>query len=89
MKKLDFNFGIKDLDGNELGKASKVFAGTLISEKGGDAVKLFDWAMSLNKEGKIEVDESDFNKIKEIAEKSENLTILSKAQLLKYLATVK
>jgi len=89
MKKIDLNFGINDLDGNELVKANKLFANALMNEKKGEAVKLFDWAMTLNKEGIISVDESDFNKIKEIAESSETLAILSKAQLLKYLATVK
>lgn len=89
MKTINLNFQIKDLDGKDIGLANKAFANTLMAEKGGDAVKLFDWAMSLNKEGKIEVDESDFNKIKEIIEKSETLFIIAKAQLLKYLLALK
>lgn len=89
MKKVDLNFQIKDLDGNDIGLANKAFANTLMAEKSGDAVKLFDWAMTLNKSGIIEVDESDFNKIKDIIEKSETLFIIAKAQLLKYLLTVK
>jgi len=89
MKKLNLNFPITDLDGLELAKANKLMAGALMQEKNGDAVKYFDWAMTLNKEGVIEVDASDFNKIKEIAEKSEAITIIVKAQLLKYFATVK
>jgi hypothetical protein len=91
MKTLDLNWSIKDLDGNEIAqaKASKLLANALISEKKGDAVKYFDWAMALSKDGVISVDESDFNKIKEIVENSEILAILSKAQYLKYIATVK
>lgn len=89
MKKINLNFQITDLDGKEIGLANKAFANTLMGEKSGDAVKLFDWAMSLNKAGIIEVDESDFNKIKDIIEKSETLFIIAKAQLLKYLLSVK
>jgi hypothetical protein len=89
MKKLDLNFAITDLDGNELAKANKLMAASLMQEKNGDAVKYFDWAMTLNKEGAISVDESDFNKIKEVVEKTEAVTIIVKAQLLKYFATVK
>jgi hypothetical protein len=89
MKKLNLNFAITDLDGNELAKANKLMAASLMGEKNGDAVKYFDWAMTLNKSGIIEVDESDFNKIKEIVDKTEAITIIVKAQILKYFSTVK
>jgi hypothetical protein len=89
MKKLNLNFAINDLDGIELARANKLLAASLMAEKNGDAVKYFDWAMTLNKEGIIEVDESDFNKIKEIVEKTEAITLIVKAQILKYFSTLK
>ena len=91
MKTIELNWSIKDLTETEIpnAEANKLLANTLISEKKGDAVKLFDWALTLTKEGVITVDESDFNKIKDIIENSDTLAILSKAQFLKYFATLK
>ena len=89
MKKLNLNFAITDLDGKELIQANKLMANSLMGEKKGDSIKLFDWAMTLNKEGIIDVDASDLTKLKDITENSESLAILAKAQILKYLATVK
>lgn len=91
MKKLDLNWKIKDLDGKEIdeAKASGLLGSALIGEKNGDAIKLFDWAVTLRKEGSISVDDSDFTKIKDIVEKTEMLPIITKAQLLKYLNEVK
>ncbi len=91
MKTIDLNWSIKDLDEKEIdnAKANKLFAGSLMAEKNGDPVKYFDWAMTLNKTGIIEVDDADFDKLKEVVKSSESLAMLSKAQYLKYFATVK
>lgn len=92
MKKLDLNFKLTDLDGNviEGGEVNKLFAGLLMSQKNGDAVKFFDWAVTVNKTGVIEVDSSDFSLIKELVKNNDGyLTVLSKAQLLNYLETIK
>lgn len=95
MKNLDLNFPFIGIDENPImqqGKeliAGEVLAGVLISEVKGDAIKYFDWAVSLNKRKVIEIDESDFIKLKSLVSETEKLTILLKAQLLKYFETLK
>lgn len=92
MKKLDLNKNLVDLDGNEIenSKLGKLVAGLLMSQKTGDSIKFFDWAVTLHKTGIIEVDEADFTTIKTmVKDNSEYLTMISKAQLLKYFGTVK
>lgn len=95
MKKLDLNFPFVGIDENPIlqqGKeliAGEVLAGVMISEVKGDAIKYFDWAVSLNKRKVIEIDESDFIKLKSLVSETEKLTILLKAQLLKYFETLK
>lgn len=95
MKKLDLNFPFIGIDekpifqqGKEL-IAGEVLAGVMISEVKGDAIKYFDWAVNLNKKNVIEIDESDFIKLKSLVSETEKLTILLKAQLLKYFETLK
>lgn len=91
MKKLDLNKSLVDLDGNEIenSKLGKLVAGLLMSQKTGDSVKFFDWAVTLHKTGIIEVDEADFSTLKTmVKENREYLTMIGKAQLLKYFDTV-
>ena len=95
MKKLDLNFSFVGIDENPLIEkgeeviAGKVLAGLIMSEVKGDAIKYFDWAVSLNKGNVIEIDESDFIKLKSLVSETEKMTILPKAQLLKYFETLK
>lgn len=92
MKKLDLNKNLSDLDGEEIenSKLSRLLAGLLMSQKTGDSVKFFDWAVTLHKTGIIEVDEADFTTLKTmVKDNTEFLTMLSKAQLIKYFDTVK
>lgn len=92
MKTIDLNFELKDLDGNVLQgipSAGKFVGNLLVTETDGDAIKFFDWAISLNKNEVISVDNADFTLIKELIKKSEKVTILAKAQILKYLETIK
>lgn len=91
MNKLDLNKNLLDLDGKEIENSnlSRLLAGLLMSQKTGDSVKFFDWAVTLHKTGIIEVDNADFNTLKTmVKDNSEYLTILSKAQLLKYFETL-
>ena len=91
MKDIKLNFNLVDLDGNEIkdSKLSKILAGLLMSQKSGDAVKFFDWAVTLHKSDAIQVDASDLTLIKGLVkDNSEYLTIISKAQLLKYFDTI-
>lgn len=89
MKTLNFNFELKDLNGNEIGNAGVLVAEMLVTESKGDAIKFFDWAINLNSKKTIEVDESDLLKIKQLINDNARLTILVKAQFLRYLEGLK
>ncbi len=92
MKTINLNFDLKDLDGVNLqpeSNAGKVLAGIMMSEVKGDAVKYFDWAMTLNQKKPIQVDDSDFIKLKELVLNREGIYLLARAQYLKYFATIK
>lgn len=89
MKKVDLNFELKDLADNQIGNAGQVLAVILMAETKGDSIKFFDWSMSLHKLQSIEVDSSDLSKIKDVINNTERVTLLLKAQFLKYFETLK
>lgn len=89
MKTVDLNFDLVGLDGSKVAVAGELIAGLLMSETKGDAVKFFDWAMTLNKKESIQVDDSDLGKLKTLIETSEKITILVKAPVIKYLDSLK
>jgi len=88
MKQVNLNFELKDLNEKEIGNAGVLLAGLLMSETKGDAVKFFDWAMSFNKKEVVSMDASDLSKIKTLITKKEKVTLLAKAQILKYLEKI-
>ncbi len=87
-KIINLNVNVKDLDGKEIVEGGmtttlgRILANQLVSGAKGDPLKFFDWAMRLNKGETIELDRSDYEKIKEFVITSETLTILSKGQIL-------
>lgn len=85
--KLDFNFNLIDLDGNQIenANAGKLLANTLVQQAKGDAVKYWEWALSLNKGEIIDLDSSDQETIKNFIKDSEALAVLAKGQLLQVL----
>ena len=85
--KLDFNFNLIDLDGNQIenANAGKLLANTLVQQAKGDAVKYWEWALSLNKGEIIDLDSSDQETLKNFIKDSENFAIIAKAQLLQVL----
>jgi len=85
--KLDFNFNLIDLDGNaiENANAGKLLANTLVQQAKGDAVKYWEWALSLNKGEIIDLDSSDQETLKNFIKDSEALAVLAKGQLLQVL----
>lgn len=87
--KVDLNFDLIDLEGNKINTAGKMIAGLLMSELKGDAEKLFDWAMSFNSANAVEMDSSDLSKFKDLITKSERISTMVKAPIIKYLNTVK
>jgi hypothetical protein len=85
--KLDFNFNLVDLDGNQINNANagKLLANTLIQQSKGDAIKYWEWALSLNKGEVLDLDSSDQETLKNFIKDHEQLTILTKAQVLEVL----
>jgi hypothetical protein len=85
--KLDFNFNLIDLDGNQFenANAGKLLANTLVQQAKGDAVKYWEWALSLNKGEIIDLDSSDQETLKNFIKDSEALAVLAKGQLLQVL----
>ena len=84
MKKLNFNFLLKDLLGNEIADANagKLLANLLSSDNGKNPMKFWTWAMAIFKGESIEVDGQDKDLLKTFITDSDKLTSLSKAQLL-------
>jgi hypothetical protein len=85
--KLDFNFNLIDLDGNQIDNANagKLLANTLVQQAKGDAVKYWEWALSLNKGEILDLDSSDQETLKNFIKDSEALAVLAKGQLLQVL----
>jgi hypothetical protein len=88
-KVVNLDFPINDLDGREVGNAGTLMASILMSETKGDAIKLFDWAMSFHKKQDVSMDASDFSKFKGMLSENDKITVLAKGQILKYLDTLK
>lgn len=86
---VDLNFDLLGLDGKTAAVAGELIAGVLMSQSKGDSIKLFDWAMSFYKKEAVTMDASDLIKLKEIISNAENITVLAKAPILKYLDSIK
>jgi hypothetical protein len=92
--KLNFNFQFTGLDGKELKElkgetAGKILAGYISSLNKGNSIKLWDWAIKLYKGDELDLDASDLEVFIGLIDTSENLTVLSKAQILGYIDEVK
>lgn len=85
--KLNFNFDLLGLDEQPIegANAGKLLANALAQGSKGDALKFWDWAVSLNKGEVLDLDSSDQETIKNFIKDSEGFTILAKAQLLQVL----
>lgn len=83
-KKLDLNKAIKDLDGKEIegSNLGKLVAQMLITATKGDALKYMSWALKLHAGESLDLDPSDKEVLKNFIKDHEQLTILSKAQML-------
>lgn len=91
MKKISFNFKLKNLEGKEIedAHAGKQFAIMIASSTEGNPVKLMAWALLLHGEKDIEVDKADFELIKDLIIKSKEITNLTKSQLIDALGEFK
>lgn len=84
MKKVNLNFALKDLDGNEVenSNAGKIVAQVLQSSTKGDALKNWEWAVGLHTNGELDLDSSDFETLKTFVKTHEQLPSITKAQVL-------
>lgn len=82
--KVDLNKAIKDLDGKEIegSNLAKLVAQMLVSTNKGDALKYMAWAIKLHAGEALELDPTDKDVLKNFIKDHEQLTILSKAQML-------
>ena len=81
---LDFNFDLLGLDTDPIegANAGKLLASALVGANKGNALKMWEWALALNKGEVIDLDSVDQGTLKTFVEDSESFTILAKAQLL-------
>ena len=85
LKGLDGNYILDDNDTPVL--MSKLVADRLVGGKSEEPIKMFDYAVTLFKEGSIEVDATDLEKIKTKLGDAD-LTTLALAQILKAIKAV-
>lgn len=91
--KLDFSKPFLLIDGTEAKNPDgsvvvlkTVLANNLVSKTGKDnIIKIFDWALTVQKTGFLELDKADQTTLRELIEKDEHLTYLGKGRLLEIL----
>lgn len=83
-KIINLNVPFNDLDGKQVEGATlgKILSSHLVAGSKGDPLKFFDWALKFNRGEVLEVDRSDYEKLKEFVTNSDTLTILAKGQIL-------
>jgi hypothetical protein len=88
MKKINLNKAIRDLDGKDIegSNLGKLVAQMLASATKGDALKFMSWALKLHAGESLELDPSDVETLKNFIKEHDQLTILSKAQILECFA---
>jgi hypothetical protein len=88
MATIHFDRQLLDLEGKPMKENDQVIllnkslANNLVSGSRGDAVKFYDWALKLYKDGSLTLDRSDFEMLKKFVESLDSVSILYKAQLL-------
>ena len=84
MTKINLNKAITDLDGKDIegSNLGKLVAQMLASASKGDAMKYMAWALKFHHGEAIELDPTDLETLKTFVKENEQLTMLSKAQVL-------
>ena len=84
MKELNFNFALKDLSGNEIpdSNAGKLLASLLSNDNGKNPAKFWAWAQEFYGGQTVKIDNQDLDLLKTLVTDSQQLTALSKAQIL-------
>lgn len=85
--KINLNNSLVGLDGKEIADSNlgKLVANILAASNKGDAAKMWHWALKLHAGEELELDPSDLETLKSFIKENEQLTILSKAQILQLL----
>lgn len=88
MTKVDLNKSITDLDGNAIegSNLGKLVAQMLVTSSKGDALKYMAWALKLHAGEPLDLDPSDKETLRNFIKDHDQLTILSKAQMLECFA---
>ena len=88
MKTINLNKAITDLDGKDIegSNLGKLVAQMLVSSSKGDALKYMAWALKLHAGESLELDPSDVETLKNFIKDHDQLTILSKAQMIECFA---
>jgi hypothetical protein len=82
--KLNFNFNLVNLDGIEIenANAGKVLANALVQQPKGDALKIWEISLALNKGEIVDLDSSDQELIKNFIRETDAINIIAKGQIL-------
>ena len=85
--KVQLNKNLLGLDGQEIENShmGKLVASTLAGTNKGDAAKFWHWSTKFYAGEEVELDPSDLETLKNFIKESEQLTNLSKAQILQQL----
>lgn len=85
---ISFSGTVKNLDGSDMMQdgepiyLNKSLANNLAMSTKGDAIKFYDWALRLYKDGGLDIDRSDWEVLKKFVKEMENAANTFKAQLL-------
>lgn len=83
---MNFNFQIKNLKGEEItgdqNSASEILSTFLASSNKGNSLKLWDWAQKIYKKEELNLDKTDLEVLQALVENTENLPVITKAQIL-------
>lgn len=91
MPKLDLNFQLLSVSGKPIEgtTAGKVLANAISQSNKGNAIKLWDWALKFFNDEPVTVDNSDLDLLTGMVEDSQILSVLSKAQILKAIKSLR
>jgi hypothetical protein len=86
--KLNLSTPLTDLDGKAIDNLTlgKVLANALSSASSGPAIKFMDWALTLHREGTIDVDAADLDTLKSFVDKA-SMSNLARGPILKAIAS--
>ena len=89
--KVDLNFELLSIDGTPIegAIAGKLVAQRIATANQGDALKLFGWATKLYKGDALDLDASDMQVFRSLIENDQELTILTKAQVMEVILAAK